>query len=97
MDSTETSQTDFQSDLTTEVEDGRSSVNTNCSSNTDQDILDDLDEEVCLANQSPTALLKYKDSEALLREFDVESLCQPGQTLLWDLVQDPLLVLFLSL
>ena len=92
LDSLVTSQTDLTSDLTTEVEDGRSSVNTNCTSNTDQDILDELDEEVSLVNQSP-ALVKYNE-EPLLSGFNVDQLCKPGKTLLWDLVQDPHLVGF---
>jgi len=81
--------TSQESDLTTEVDDGASSMNTNCSSTSERDQdMDDLDEEVSLAIAKETSTIIEVD-EPLLTEFDVDSLCAPGKTLLWDLIQDP--------
>lgn len=88
--------TSQESDLATEPDDGASSINTNCS--TDQEMIDDLDEEVAMVTVSEATAaaavasvpvsMDAVESEGVLEEFDVESLCEPGKTLLWDLIQD---------
>lgn len=107
--------TSQESDMTTEIDDGASSMNTNCSSasDRDQDIMDDLDEEPTASttatpvltpppvSNSPAPPVVVVTSQQALQqqqqqqsneqppvEFKVETLCEPGKTLLWDLIQE---------
>ncbi|XP_065661314.1 ubiquitin carboxyl-terminal hydrolase 34 isoform X2 [Hydra vulgaris] len=64
-----------------------SSTQTNGSlTDQNQDILDDLDDDVsmCSVSNNPVKL-----DNQLNINFKVESLCEPGNTLLWDLIQEP--------
>lgn len=74
------------SGIIAEVDDAISSTNTNGSSASDRerDIMEDLEEESSLASIVNTPL---KRNEPI--EFNIDSLCEPGNTLLWDLIQDP--------
>ena len=79
------------STIIAEADDAISCTNTNGSSGSDREHdVDDLDEESSLTSVVTTPI--KRPPEPLPIEFDVDSLCEPGKTLLWDLIQDQSLV-----
>ena len=66
-----------------------SSTQTNGSlTDQNQDILDDLDDDVSMSSVTNTPAKDQVDGQ-LHVNFKVDSLCDAGNTLLWDLIQEP--------
>ena len=74
------------------MDDAISCTNTNGSSLSDRekDIADDLDDESSLTSAVHTPV--KHNVGPLPIDFDVEKICEPGTTLLWDIIQNQSLV-----